>query len=214
MGDHLKIGFPMGFQMSVMCIGQLAMQAAVNGIGTAAIAGYTAATKVDQLSVLVDNAFGVAISNFVAQNFGAGLYPRIRKGVNACLLQLELCNLAMGGLLLACQRFVVPLFVDHPTAEIMGYAQSYLTVVIPFYLLLGLLMVYRTSLQSIGVGWAPFAACIIELIMRILCAIGFSRRFGYPGICFATPLAWIGAVALLIPVYFIVMHRRCPKSAQ
>ena len=96
----------------------------------------------------------------------------------------------------------------------MGYAQSYLTVVIPFYLLLGLLMVYRTSLQSIGVGWAPFAACIIELIMRILCAIGLSRQFGYPGICFATPLAWIGAVALLIPVYFIVMHRRCPKSAQ
>ena len=214
MGDHLKIGFPMGFQMSVMCIGQLAMQAAVNEIGTAAIAGYTAATKVDQLSVLVDNAFGVAISNFVAQNFGAGLYPRIRKGVNACLIQLEVCNLAMGALLLACQRFVVPLFVDHPTAEIMGYAQSYLTVVIPFYLLLGLLMVYRTSLQSIGVGWAPFAACIIELIMRILCAMGLSRRFGYPGICFATPLAWIGAVALLIPVYFIVMHRRCPKTAR
>src|SRR5699024_12655894 len=29
---HLRIGFPMGFQMSVMCIGQLAMQAAVNAI--------------------------------------------------------------------------------------------------------------------------------------------------------------------------------------
>ena len=51
---HLKIGFPMGFQMSVMCIGQLAMQAAVNRIGTEAIAGYTAA-KADQLAVLVDN---------------------------------------------------------------------------------------------------------------------------------------------------------------
>lgn len=46
---HIKIGFPMGFQLSVMCIGQLAMQAAVNGIGTNAIAGYTAANKVDQL---------------------------------------------------------------------------------------------------------------------------------------------------------------------
>ena len=49
--SHLRIGFPMGFQMSVMCIGLLAMQAAVNSIGTNAIAGYTAATKIDQISV-------------------------------------------------------------------------------------------------------------------------------------------------------------------
>lgn len=45
---HLKTGFPMGFQMSVMCIGQLAMQAVVNGLGTAAVAGYTAASKADR----------------------------------------------------------------------------------------------------------------------------------------------------------------------
>lgn len=69
---HLKIGFPMGFQMSVMCIGQLAMQAAVNRIGTEAIAGYTAAAKADQLAVLVDNAVGIGIAGYVAQNFGAG----------------------------------------------------------------------------------------------------------------------------------------------
>ncbi len=76
--NHLKIGFPMEFQMSVMCIGQLAMQAAVNAIGSAAIAGYTAATKVDQLSVLMNNAFGIALSSYVAQNYGAGKYQRIR----------------------------------------------------------------------------------------------------------------------------------------
>ena len=73
---HLKTGFPMGFQMSVMCIGQLAMQAVVNGLGTAAVAGYTAASKADQLSVLVNNAMMTAISNYVAQNFGAGRKDR------------------------------------------------------------------------------------------------------------------------------------------
>ena len=69
---HLKTGFPMGFQMSVMCIGQLTMQTVVNSLGTAAVAGYTAASKADQLSVLVNNAMMTAISNYVAQNFGAG----------------------------------------------------------------------------------------------------------------------------------------------
>ena len=58
----------MGFQMSVMCIGQLAMQTVVNSLGTAAVAGYTAASKADQLSVLVNNAMMTAISNYVAQN--------------------------------------------------------------------------------------------------------------------------------------------------
>ena len=72
---HLKTGFPMGFQMSVMCIGQLAMQTVVNSLGTAAVAGYTAASKADQLSVLVNNAMMTAISNYVAQNFGASSPP-------------------------------------------------------------------------------------------------------------------------------------------
>ena len=76
---HLKTGFPMGFQMSVMCIGQLAMQAVVNSLGTAAVAGYTAASKADQVSVLVNNAMMTAISNYVAQNFGAGKRERIRQ---------------------------------------------------------------------------------------------------------------------------------------
>ena len=78
---HLKTGFPMGFQMSVMCIGQLAMQMVVNSLGTAAVAGYTAASKADQLSVLVNNAMMTAISNYVAQNFGAGKRERICQGV-------------------------------------------------------------------------------------------------------------------------------------
>ena len=55
----------MGFQMSVMCIGQLSMQAAVNALGPQAIAGYTAATKVDQVSVLVNGAFGIAMANYM-----------------------------------------------------------------------------------------------------------------------------------------------------
>ena len=113
---HMKVGFPMGFQMSVMCIGQLAMQAAVNALGASAIAGYTAATKVDQISVLVNGAMGIAISNYVAQNFGAKLHDRIRQGVRASLIQTETLNALMCVLILLCRSLVVPLFVDQPTA--------------------------------------------------------------------------------------------------
>lgn len=143
----------MGFQMSVMCIGQLAMQGAVNALGTEAIAGYTAATKVDQFSVLMNAAFGIAISNYVAQNYGAGLWDRIRKGTAACLLQTSIANALMCVMIIFGRHLVVPMFVTQPTAGIIGYV----------------------------------------------------------GICFATPFAWIGASALLVPVYWHEILKRRKK---
>ena len=203
---HLKIGFPMGFQMSVMCIGVLAMQVAVNSLGSAAIAGYTAATKVDQLSVLVDNGFGVAVCGYVAQNYGARQFGRIREGVRAGLIQTEVCNVVMCALILLCRNFVVPLFINEPTAEIIQYSNRYFLGVAPFYVILGLLVVYRSAIQSMGNGRAPFMACIAELIMRISATFGLTRVIGYTGVCLATPLAWIGATALLMPFYYSEMR--------
>lgn len=204
---HLAVGFPMGFQMSVMCIGQLAMQTGVNSIGSVAVAGYTAATKVDQLSVLMNNAFGIALSSFVAQNYGAGQYRRISEGVRACLVQIELCNVLMCALLLGSRHLVVPLFLDSPTAEVIRYSDGYLFAVCPFYVVLGLLMVFRTAIQSMGNSRTPFEACVIELVMRILGSVGLAALLApyglsYTGICLSHTLAWLGATALLMPVYF------------
>ena len=205
---HLKTGFPMGFQMSVMCIGQLAMQAVVNSLGTAAVAGYTAASKADQLSVLVNNAMMTAISNYVAQNFGAGKTERIRMGVRACLIQTEAFNLLMCAGILLLRHPIVRMFLSDPTSEIYHYSDVYLTIVAPFYLLLGLLAVYRTSIQSMQNGRAPFLACMIELVMRLAATVWLSSFIGYTAVCIASPLAWFGACALLIPCYYKMMGIR------
>lgn len=199
---HLKIGFPMGFQMSVMCIGQLAMQAAVNALGSAAVAGYTAATKADQVSVLVNNAMGTAISNYVAQNYGAGKTERIRQGVRAALIQTESLNLLMCVGILLLREPLVSLFITSPSKEIIAYSNGYLQIVAPFYVILGLLLVYRTAIQSMQNAAAPFAACMIELAMRIGSTMGLVKVIGYAGVGLASPLAWAGACALLIPVYY------------
>lgn len=199
---HLKTAFPMGFQMSVMCIGQLAMQAAVNALGTAAVAGYTAATKADQVSVLVNNAMGTAISNYVAQNYGAGQMERIKKVVRAALIQTEALNVMMCAGILLLRESLVSLFITEPSAEIVRYSNGYLQVVAPFYVILGLLLVYRTTIQSMQNAAAPFAACMIELAMRIGSTMILVKVVGYTGVALASPLAWIGACLLLIPVYY------------
>lgn len=175
--------------------------------GTAAVAGYTAASKADQVSVLVNNAMMTAISNYVAQNFGASKSDRIRQGVRACLIQTETLNLIMCVGILLLRHPIVQMFLSDPTKEIYHYSDMYLTVVAPFYFILGLLAVYRTSIQSMQNGQAPFAACMIELVMRIAATVGLSGMIGYTSVCIASPLAWIGACSLLIPVYYKMMRR-------
>ena len=204
---HLKTGFPMGFQMSVMCIGQLAMQAVVNSLGTAAVAGYTAASKADQVSVLVNNAMMTAISNYVAQNFGAGKRERIRQGVRASLLQTETANIMMCIGILLLRHPIVQMFLSNPSSEIYHYSDLFLTIEAPFYFLLGLLAVYRTSIQSMQNGRAPFMACMIELVMRIAATVGLARILGFTAVCIASPMAWFGACVLLIPCYYQMMKK-------
>ena len=109
--------------------------------------------------------------------------------------------------MLLARRAVVSLFIDAPTEEVISYAGGYLTVVAPFYVVLGLLIVYRSAVQSMCNSTAPFLACVVELVMRISGALGLARVLGYTGVCCSSPLAWIGATALLIPFYRCEMRK-------
>ena len=204
---HLRIGLPLGFQMSVMCIGQIAMQISVNAMGSAAIAGYTAAAKVDQLCIQVDNALGSSIATYVSQNYGALKWQRIKDGVRISFFQMESINAIIGIIILIWKTPMVSLFLTNPSAEILYYANGYLTAIAPSYLLVTLIMVYRTAVQSMDNTRAPFAACIIELIMRSSSTLIICHIAGYVGVCLATPLAWIGASLFIVPVYFRMMKK-------
>lgn len=207
MKQHLRLALPMGFQMSIMCIGQIAVQFAVNGFGAAAIAGYTAASKIEQIAVLINNAIGISASNFVAQNYGASKPQRIKKGVNASLIQVIIYDILIIIFVMIFNPYVVPLFVENPSAETISYASTYLLTVSPFYPLMATLIVYRNSIQSTGNTVIPFSVCVLELVMRIIAALLFSKAFGFSGASFASPTAWIAANTVLIPSYYIIIKK-------
>ena len=133
---------------------------------------------------------------------------RIRVGVRDCFLGTSALNVLMMAAVILLRGYITPLFVDEPTPEITAYASGYILAVAPFYLLLGLLSVYRSSIQSMNNAAAPFAACIIELAARLAATAILSRTTGYIGICLATPLAWVGANALLVPVYLHMTRKK------
>ena len=199
--------------MSVMCIGQLSMQSAVNSLGSQAIAGYTAATKADQISVLVNNAMSSTLSAYVSQNYGARNQSRISQGVRAALVQTEVLNIVMCAGILLLRNVIVEMFIANPVAEIRYYSNGYLYWIAPSYVLLGILTIYRCAIQSMQNTVAPFFACFIELVMRIGSTMLICSMFGYIGVCVATPLAWLGACVCLVPVYYIQIRSMTDDSS-
>lgn len=149
-----------------------------------------------------------AISNYVAQNFGAGRWDRIRQGVRACLIQTEAFNLIMCIGILLLRHPIVRMFLSDPTKEIYHYSDMYLTIVAPFTLCLDCWQYTVHPSRACRMA-KHLAACMIELVMRIAATVGLSGIIGYTSVCIASPMAWIGACALLIPVYYKMMKGNC-----
>ncbi len=210
---HLRLGLPMGFQMSIIAIGTLAVQFMLNGLGTAAVAAYTAGVKVDTFSSLPLQSFGVTIGTFTAQNYGAGQYARIRTGVRQCAgmsvawaLAMIVVNVLFGGVF--CSWFV------GSEPQIVGMAHQLLIISSSFFPLLSLLFIFRYTLQGLGHSLVPTLAGVAELVMRFFAAAVLVRAWGFTGICAAEPLAWLGALLPLTIAFARQMRslRRTPDA--
>ncbi len=209
--EHLRIGIPMGFQMSVLTLGIIAVQYVLNGLGSIAIAAYTTAVRVDQLASQSLLALGAAVATYTAQNFGAKKMSRIRDGARAGIFIIFIISVLCAVFILTCGEFVVGLFMDVPNEEVIRLAMQYLHVIIIFFFFLGMLLLYRNILQGMGNVMAPLFSGLAELIMRVLAAFILVSPLGFFGICLASPVAWIAASIVLYAGYKISLIRNLKK---
>ncbi|PJI91167.1 MATE family efflux transporter [Luteimicrobium subarcticum] len=203
---HLRIGLPMGFQASIIAIGALVVQVTLNELGSDAVAAYTAASRVDQLAVALLASLGLAVSTFVAQNHGALRPDRIRAGVLQATAMSVAGAVVLGAVLIAWGSDIVRLFLGGGEEQVVDMAAWYLTVNGAMYAVLGVLFVLRGALQGLGRTLVPTLSGVLELVMRIAAALTLGAAFGYRGVVWSNPLAWIGSVLLLVPAY-AVCHR-------
>ena len=129
-----------------------------------------------------------------------------------CAKKLETLNVFMAILMLVSAPYLAPIFVSNANSEIERYVIEYFSVIAPCYLLLGLIVVYRTADQSMNISWAPLVACILELIGRCLGSILLAKSLGYIGIVISHPLAWILSDIIVVPVYFIYINKLNKKE--
>lgn len=212
---HLRMGLPMAFQSSVIAIGAIIVQVALNNLGALPVAAYAATQKIDAVAVMPMLSFGYAMAAYTAQNYGAQKYERIRMGVRACLRMSMAFAVGIGILLIAFGTFFLELFVGADAAgaeEVIAYGHTYLVVTGSTYTILALLLIYRNVLQGLGQSVIPTIAGAMELIMRAGAAVFLCGTLGFLGACLANPLAWLGAAIPVTIAYFWTERTLCHAS--
>ena len=204
---QLGVGFPMALQYSITAIGSMMMQAALNLLGSLAIAGFTAGSKIEQLVTQAYVALGTTMATYCAQNTGAGKVDRIRKGFRSSTSIGIVYSVAAGAVIMFVGKYLTPLFLSENIAEIMNYVDIYLKCVGAFFIPLTIVNVYRNGIQGMGYGILPMMAGVAELIGRGVVAIVAARYHSYFGVCMASPAAWILAGGLLLVMYAHVIRQ-------
>ena len=203
----LTMGLPMGLQYSITAIGSVILQAAVNPLGSGAVAAMTAATKISCFIVCPFDALGSTMATYGGQNVGAGRLERLGKGLKAStILGLIYSVIALAILYFFGEQLNL-LFVSASEVEVIANSQEFLIANALFYFPLALVNIVRFLIQGMGFSGFAMLAGLCEMVARTLVGLVFVPVFGFSAACFASPAAWIFADAFLIPAFFYTRNK-------
>ena len=207
--NQIRLGCPMALQFSVTALGSMILQSALNPFGHLAVAGYTAASKIEQIGTQAYVACGTTMATYCAQNTGAKQYYRIRRGFRSIMVMAVIYTVVIGPVFYLFGKYMTVLFVKEDISLIMPYADMYIKNSSLFLLPLSVVIIFRNGLQGIGYALMPFLGGVAELGARWAVAMIGAAQESYHIICLASPFAWVAAAVLLIVVYIVVV--RNPK---
>ena len=211
---HLKVGIPTALQFGILGLSLLIIQSVCNTFGPDVIAAFTAALRIEQMATLPMISFGVALAAYVAQNFGAGNFSRIRFGVKKASLINVILSIVMAFIMHFWSGHQVSIFVGYQNEDIVKIAHDYLFRSSLFYFFLAQIFIYRNALQGLGRAVIPMLAAVGELLMRSFAAIYLAAKIGYFGVFYAGPIAWVAASIVLAAGYYSTIKQFILKTQQ
>ncbi|NLR17386.1 MATE family efflux transporter [Lactobacillus sp. LC28-10] len=190
LGHICMIGFPMGLEYSVSAIGAVIMQDAINLLGVTAVAAQSAGDKIRQLFTLPMESVGMAIATYMAQNYGARKPQRIKQGIKSgSLIQLS-WSFAAFVLVMIFKKTLIGLVLGTTHGQTFHLTDIYLTTISFFFIVHGLLMIFRNTLQGLGHSMYAIVSGLGELVGRGIASLVAMTSIGYTAICYANQLAW------------------------
>ncbi len=208
----LKMGLPLGFQWSILFIGSFVQARKINEFGRLATKAVSCYSPIESYLTIPLSVMASALLSYVGQNYGAKEKVRIKKGIRDVLF-IDLISYVII-LIVGFSLIKQAPYIFLPAEELQGedgeiisyYCSTYLSILIPFLIMQGLILISRSSLQGIKKPIIPFISGVGELLARILVCLFIPSlinpnnpisRESYLGICFSTPIAWVTSVIIM-----------------
>ncbi len=196
------IAVPSILQQSFISVGNIVIQSVINSFGSAVMAGYSAAVKLNNMVITSLTTLGNGISNFTAQNLGAAQYDRIKAGFRAGIKLVWMLCLPLVILYLFAGKPLVSIFINNPTGEAMKTGVQFLKIISPFYFIVAAKLVSDGVLRGAGLMKKFMIATFTDLVLRVILAETLSRTaLHVTGIWLSWPIGWCIAAALSIVFY-------------
>ena len=200
-GKMMKVGLPVGLQSSMYNVSNTIIQVAVNSLGTVVVASWAMSSKVDGFFWAFTNAMGVAVTNFIAQNYGAGKTDRMKTCAKQGLLMDFVGTVLIGGPLLLFGKALLRLLTPDPGVVTKTY--QIMTAFIPFYPLWVVIEILSAVLRGIGDAVKPvvivgLGVCLFRIVWL------FAAFYRVPTLfilCLSYPLSW-GLTAVALVIYY------------
>lgn len=194
-------------QQSVMNFGILMVQGIVNSFGTKIMAAFAVSVKIDTIAYMPVQDFGNAFSTFIAQNFGAGKYDRIKDGIKKALKSVVLFCIFISAIVFIFAKPLMMIFVNAESTEIINIGVQYLRIEGACYIGIGILFMLYGYYRAINKPSMSVVLTVISLGIRVVLAYVLSRVIGAVGIWWSIPIGWFIADAVGICFYLFKFDR-------
>jgi putative MATE family efflux protein len=206
LGRMIRIGFPSGLQSVMYGLSNVIVQSGINSLGTDSVAAWASYYKIDSLFWMMVNAFGIAVTTFVGQNYGAGKIDRVRAGIRTCMGMTFAASIGMSLLIYYWGIYGYELFTTD--AEVIRIGIAMMRYLSRFYVLYVAIEILSGALRAVGDSWIPMILCLFGVcalrVGWILFAVPLNRNMYM--IMFSYPLTWV-VTTILFVIYYLFFSR-------
>lgn len=206
----IYIGLPAGIQSLMYSTSNLFIQSNVNSFGTDIVAAWSAYGKIDGTFWMTMSSFGISVTTFVGQNFGAGKKERVSKGIRICLSMALATAIIMSIILYFMGSYVYLLFTDDKSVISLG--TMILRFMVPFYLTYVCVEIFSGSLRAMGDAIMPMIISLLGIcVLRIIwlqAAVPIWRNI--KTVIFSYPLTWVVTSTLFV-TYYLIRRKKLNK---
>lgn len=207
----LNNGVPMGLQFSITGIGIIMLQSANNALGTVYVAAFTASMRIKYLFTCVFENIGVAMATYCGQNIGARRLDRVATGIRSAIKVMAVYFVATLAIIYPFADEMMTLFVSSGEQAVITNAAMFMRVSNYFYPALGLLTIFRYSIQGLGYSNLSMLSGVMEMMARCGVSLWLVPALGFLGVCYGDPAAWCCADLFLIPA-FIGLYKHLERK--